>query len=58
MKIKKVQNRYCSVCLKHTSQTIKKVSKGKPSSLSWIVRQKERRGKTGNIGKFKKKVIV
>lgn len=57
MKIKKNQKRYCSLCLKHTVQEIKKVSKNKPSKLSWISRQKERRGKTGNIGKFKKKII-
>lgn len=57
MKIKKNQKRYCISCCLHTLQEIKKVSKGKPSSLAWISRQKKRRGKTGNIGKFKKKVI-
>jgi len=57
MKIKKNQKRYCSICLVHTDHEIKKVSKGKPSKLSWIARQKKRRGNTGNIGKFKKSLI-
>ena len=57
MKIKKLQKRYCNSCNLHTSQEVKKVSKGKSSSLSWICRQKKRRGKTGNVGKFKKKIV-
>ena len=57
MKIKKNQKRFCQLCLEHTLQEIKKVSKSKPSKLSWISRQKKRRGSTGNLGKFKKKII-
>jgi large subunit ribosomal protein L44e len=57
MKIKKLQKRYCEKCLSHTVNKIEKVSKNAPSSLSWIARQKKRRGKKGNLGKFKKKVI-
>jgi large subunit ribosomal protein L44e len=33
---------------------VEKVSRGKASSLNWINRQKRRRGKVGNLGKFSK----
>ncbi|HDD36131.1 MAG TPA: 50S ribosomal protein L44e [Archaeoglobus veneficus] len=45
---------YCKYCNKHTLHEVEKVSKGKPSALNWINRQKKRRGKVGNLGKFSK----
>jgi len=54
MKYPKKIRTYCKYCNKHTIHDVEKVSKGKPSSLRWINRQKSRRGKVGNLGKFSK----
>jgi large subunit ribosomal protein L44e len=54
MKYPKKVRTFCKYCGKHTVHEVEKVSKGKASSLNWIVRQKKRRGKVGNLGKFSK----
>jgi len=44
----------CYKCNKHTVCNVKEVKKGKSTNLSWINRQKIRRGNTGNLGKYSK----
>lgn len=45
--------RICCTCGK-SNHSLKEIKKGKPSGTAWIVRQQERRGKRGNLGKFSK----
>ena len=45
---------YCPHCRSHEIQEVEKVKKGRTSHLHWIDRQKARRGKVGNMGKFSK----
>jgi len=45
---------YCPYCRKHEVHEVEKVKKGKDMHLHWIDRQKSRRGKVGNMGKFSK----
>ncbi|MEM4701900.1 MAG: 50S ribosomal protein L44e, partial [Archaeoglobaceae archaeon] len=52
MKYPKKVMTFCKYCRKHTLHEVEKVGKGKPSPLKWINRQKRRRGKVGNLGKF------
>jgi large subunit ribosomal protein L44e len=54
MKMPKRINTYCSFCGKHTIHEVRKVKKGRLSSLTRIVRQKKRRSGIGNAGKFSK----
>ena len=45
-------NTYCPFCRKHEVHEVERVKKGKNRGLHWIDRQKARRGKVGNMGKF------
>ncbi len=45
---------YCPFCRSHQEHEVEKVKKGKTTGLHWIDRQKARRGKIGNMGKFSK----
>ncbi|MHC1635274.1 MAG: 50S ribosomal protein L44e [Candidatus Methanospirareceae archaeon] len=54
MKMPKNMRIHCPFCNKHTLHEVIKVKKGRPSSLSWIARQKERKKGIGNAGKFSK----
>ena len=54
MKYPKKIRTYCPFCKKHTIHEVEKVGRGRQSSLRWINRQKKRRGKVGNLGKFSK----
>lgn len=55
VKLPKSVRTHCPYCNKHTLHKLEKVRKGRPSSLSWIARQKERRASgIGNKGKFSK----
>ncbi len=54
MKYPKKVKTFCRYCGKHTLHEVERVSKGRASSLNWINRQKKRRGKVGNLGKFSK----
>ena len=45
---------YCPFCRSHQVHEVEKVKKGKTTGLHWIDRQKARRGKVGNMGKFSK----
>jgi len=54
MKYPKKVMTFCKYCKKHTLHEVEKVGKGRPSQLKWINRQKRRRGKVGNLGKFSK----
>ena len=45
---------YCPHCRTHTLHEVEKVKKGKTTGLHWIDRQKARRGRVGNMGKFSK----
>lgn len=45
---------YCPFCRKHEVHEVEKVKKGKNRYMNWIDRQKARRGKVGNMGKFSK----
>jgi len=47
-------NTYCPFCRKHEMHEVERVKKGKSRGLHWIDRQKARRGKVGNMGKFSK----
>ena len=47
-------NTYCPYCRKHTEHEVEKVKKGRTTGLHWIDRQKARRSKIGNRGKFGK----
>lgn len=44
--------RTCSNCKEKRLFQQKEVKKGKPSSLTMIMRRKKRRGKRGNLGKW------
>ncbi|MHC1625156.1 MAG: 50S ribosomal protein L44e [Methermicoccaceae archaeon] len=54
MKMPKNIRTYCPTCMRHTTHTLEKVKRGKPSSLSHITRQKARQTGIGNSGKFSK----
>ncbi|MBN1167275.1 MAG: 50S ribosomal protein L44e [Methanospirillaceae archaeon] len=54
MKMPAKFNTYCPYCRKHELHEVEKVKKGKTTGLHWINRQKSRRGKIGNMGKFSK----
>lgn len=54
MKHPKQVRTHCKYCNKHTVHKVERVKKGKASSMNWIDRQKARRGKVGNLGKFSK----
>ncbi|MET1124866.1 MAG: 50S ribosomal protein L44e [Archaeoglobaceae archaeon] len=54
MKYPKRIKTFCKYCGRHTEHEVEKVGKGKPGALNWISRQKKRRGKVGNLGKFSK----
>ncbi len=54
MKYPKRVRTFCPFCGKHTIHEVEKVGRGKQSVLKWINRQKKRRGKVGNLGKFSK----
>ncbi|WAI00777.1 50S ribosomal protein L44e [Methanogenium organophilum] len=45
---------YCPYCRKHETHEVERVKRGKDMHLHWIDRQKDRRGKVGNRGKFSK----
>jgi len=45
---------YCPFCRSHETHEVEKVKKGRTSGLHWIDRQKARRGKVGNMGKYSK----
>ena len=45
---------YCPFCRNHQTHEVEKVKKSKTTGLHWIDRQKGRRGKVGNMGKFSK----
>jgi len=45
---------YCPFCRNHQVHEVEKVKKSKTTGLHWIDRQKARRGKVGNMGKFSK----
>ena len=47
-------NTYCPFCRTHTEHEIEKVKKGKTTGLHWIDREKARRSRVGNMGKFSK----
>jgi large subunit ribosomal protein L44e len=47
-------NTYCPFCRKHEVHEVERVKKGRSRGLHWIDRQKARRGKVGNMGKFSK----
>jgi len=52
MKMPAKFNTYCPHCRNHQMHEVEKVKKGKTTGLHWIDRQKARRGKVGNMGKF------
>jgi ribosomal protein L44E len=54
MKMPAKFNTYCPHCRNHQMHEVEKVKKGKTTGLHWIDRQKARRGKVGNMGKFSK----
>jgi large subunit ribosomal protein L44e len=54
MKMPAKFNTYCPHCRNHQLHEVEKVKKGKTTGLHWIDRQKARRGKVGNMGKFSK----
>ncbi|MCS7121871.1 MAG: 50S ribosomal protein L44e [Archaeoglobaceae archaeon] len=54
MKYPKRIKTFCKYCRKHTEHEVEKVGRGRQSPLKWINRQKKRRGKVGNLGKFSK----
>lgn len=54
MKMPKKIRTHCPSCRKHTLHEVEKVKSGRPSSMTWITRQKKRRTGIGNAGKFSK----
>jgi large subunit ribosomal protein L44e len=54
VKIPNKITKFCKTCRVHTLHSSSKYKPKKPSQLSWIVRQKNRRHSQGNKGKFSK----
>ncbi|NYT01840.1 MAG: 50S ribosomal protein L44e [Methanosarcinales archaeon] len=54
MKMPKQFEAHCPFCKKHTTHTVERVRRGQASTMTHIVRQKNRANGTGNQGKFSK----